>query len=66
MHPEAERLEEVKTFIVELVRRGGGEAVSLDAIRTALQSHPLIPLCYRCVSVFPGEDQIYFLYLRAS
>lgn len=47
MHPEAERLEEVKSFIVALVRRGGGEAVSLDAIRTALQDHPLIPLCYR-------------------
>ncbi|WDT76879.1 MAG: hypothetical protein MPW16_06605 [Candidatus Manganitrophus sp.] len=46
MHPEAERLDEVKTFIVELVRRGG-EAVSLDAIRAALQAHPLIPLCYR-------------------
>lgn len=47
MHPEAERLEEVKSFIVDLVRRGGGETVSLDAIRTALQAHPLIPLCYR-------------------
>ena len=47
MHPEAERLDEVKTFIVDLVRRGGGEAVSLDAIRISLQSHPLIPLCYR-------------------
>lgn len=47
MHPEAERLDEVKTFIVELIRRGGGKAVSLDAIRAALQSHPLIPLCYR-------------------
>ncbi|TAJ85497.1 hypothetical protein EPO44_16345 [bacterium] len=46
MHPEAERLDEVKSFIVALVRRGG-EIVSLDAIRTALQAHPLIPLCYR-------------------
>lgn len=47
MHQEAERLDEVKSFIVDLVRRGGGEAVSLDAIRAALQEHPLIPLCYR-------------------
>ncbi len=47
MHSEADRLDEVKTFIVDLIRRGGGEAVSLDAIRTALQAHPLIPLCYR-------------------
>ncbi|MBI3805365.1 MAG: hypothetical protein HY282_16570 [Nitrospirae bacterium] len=46
MHPEAERLDEVKSFIVELVRRGG-EALSRDAIRAALQEHPLIPLCYR-------------------
>ncbi|MDC4203784.1 MAG: hypothetical protein MPW14_09085 [Candidatus Manganitrophus sp.] len=52
MHQEADRLEEVKSFVVDLVRRGGGEAVSLDAIRTALQDHPLIPLCYR--SEAPG------------
>ncbi len=52
MHSEAERLDGVKRFIVELVRRGGGEAVSLDAIRAALQAHPLVPLCYR--SEAPG------------
>jgi hypothetical protein len=57
MHQEAERLEEVKSFIVEVVRRGGGEAVFLDAIRTALQDHPLIPLCYRSEEpgLFPLE-----------
>jgi hypothetical protein len=47
MHPEAERLDEVKHFIVDLIRRGGGEVFSLDAIRAALQAHPLIPFCYR-------------------
>jgi hypothetical protein len=47
MHPEAERFDEVKSFLVDLVQRGNGEAVSLDAIRAALREHPLIPLCYR-------------------
>jgi hypothetical protein len=47
MHPEAERFGEIKSFLVDLVRRGGGAVVSLDAIRAALQAHPLIPLCYR-------------------
>lgn len=47
MHSETERFDEVKSFLVDLVRRGGGKAVSLDAIRAALRAHPLIPLCYR-------------------
>jgi hypothetical protein len=47
MHQEAEHFREVKNFIVDLVKQANGEAVSLDAIRAAVQQHPLIPLCYR-------------------
>ena len=52
MHPEAARFDEVKSFVVDLVRRGGGVVVFRDAIRAALLDHPLIPLCYR--SEAPG------------